>query len=458
MDNSERLAKWRKKKEAEGGSIGHQSGTVDPVDLPEAPPTRQASEYEGPSAAELAAAAPGASPRRAGPVPPRAATAAARIDGDTRRLNDLLPDDEALAAQRRKLVETAYADGRARLQRIALYALLPLLLLAAYLGLVAPHYFQSYSSFSVLSAGESDAGPAGSMMGIGFGPQLTDSYTVKEYLRSAEAMALVDKQEKFLDHFDKSQGEGALEFYRDRIGLTVDQQEGIVALRVDARTPEDSVRFANALLDLGQAKVREIAAQIEEDQLALLKDEVEDSERQLKTALKELQTLQVARSEIDPRMSAEGIFTIINELETNLAEQEAQRAAILSNGLDQSPLLPRINARIAALKSQIARQEARLVQARDGNTVQRSIALFENAQAEKVAAETALAAARETYDRARVRGVDQRKYLVVIAKPMLPEGPTRSRLFDMSLALAGALALYIAVRYAMLRRRRDNDA
>lgn len=411
MDNSKRLAEWRKRNKGIDASVR------------ETNPRSVAEGIEG-------------------SVTEKKKHSTDDLDAKRRWTEELLPTTEDLAARRASNAENAYREGRIRLVKVAVFALLPIVMGIAYLGALAPQFFASESAFTVTSATDDGNAPSGglaAMGGIGF----TDGYRVKKFLLSGEALAELDRQAGFLNHFGSVEASEALSFYRKRISLTIDQQEKIITLVVDAKSASDSVRFANVLLKLGQAKVRAISKQIDQDQLAVLEDEEQEARTRLTSAMRELQTVQIARSEIDPRKSAESIFSIITQIETDLSEQEAQRAALLSNGLNQSPLLPRINSRIAALQSQIERQENRLVAASSSDTVQRSIALYEAAIARKEAAEAALEAARETLDRARLRGLDHRKYLIVIARPMLPASPETSRLFYVLLGLGGLLTLYI---------------
>lgn len=428
MDNDKRLAAWRKKNQDIGAPASAELAT---------------------SGSTLSGAAGAAEDRRT-------SAASDRLDEERRRAEDLLPTSEDLVARRAANAEKAYRSGRVRLLKVALFALLPVVAGILYLGIFAPQFYASESTFTVSSTME-DGGPSsGGSAALG-GISFTDGYRVKEYLLSGEALAALNREEDFIGHFGDVEPAEALEFYRDRIDVTVDQQERLISLVVAARSARESVQFANALLALAQEKVRSISNQINQDQLASLQEEEAKAEARLNAAVGDLQAVQISRSEIDPRRSAETIFSIINELETDLSEQEAQREALLANGLNESPLLPRINARIAALRSQIERQGNRMVEASSSDTVQRSIALYDAAVARQKFAETALKAARETLDRARLRGLDQRKYLIVIAQPMLPQEVEQSRLLKVLLVLAALLTLYIILSYLSLRRRYLSD-
>ncbi|MWV26655.1 hypothetical protein [Aurantiacibacter rhizosphaerae] len=373
-----------------------------------------------------------------------------------REIESLLPTDGDVTARLDELNRRERRRHTKRLRSLALFGLLPVLLALAYFAFIKENYFQTEASFAIQTVNSSPQSPAASILGIGGGGGgMTDGYRVREYLQSAEVMQIMEKEHGYLSHFH---GEPTgnprldLDFYRNRIGIQADQQEGILTLTVEAVSAEDAVRYADILLELARAKVRDISRSIDEDQLADLVSVQEDAQDQLNLAQARVQEVQIRQAELDPRVSAEGIYTIINNLEVQLAEADAQRQALLSNGLTESPFLPRLNARVQALENQIAEQQKRLGGSGGDTSLGRSVAAFETAVAERDAAAETLASARSTVQQARLRGLEQRKYLVVIAQPMQPVAREESRLLDILLILAAALVAILIVGLVMLRR------
>lgn len=373
-----------------------------------------------------------------------------------REIEALLPSEVDVSARLEELNRRERRRQIGRLRNIALFGLLPVLLALAYITLIKEHYFQTEASFAITTVNSAPQSPAVNLMGLGGGGSgMTDGYRVREYLRSREVMQIMEREYGYLSHFEGDAGiEGALDygFYRDRVSVLVDQQEGLLTLNVDGATPEDAVRYADILLDLARAKVRDISQTIDEDQLEDLLEVEQQAQDELAQAQGRVQEIQTRQAELDPRLSAQGIYAIINNLEVELAEAESRRQALLSNGLSESPFLPRLDARIEALQRQIAEQQGRLTSSQEGGSLGRSLALFEAAVAERDAAATALAAARETLQQARLRGLEQRKYLVLIASPMQPLEREESRLLDLLLLLLGALVVILIAGFIMLKR------
>lgn len=356
---------------------------------------------------------------------------------------DNIAEQLASAENRRRLRTSS------RIKSAVAFGLAPLALVLLYQFLLSKSFYQTESTFSISSIQDNQMQPTGGLLGIsGSGSGLSDGYKVREYLLSSEVMNLMESKHGFMKHFGNSSidpfsrpitfsplGIDHLDFYNKRVSISVDQQEGLLKLRVQANTPKDTVRFANLLLGLGRDKVAKIYTRLNDDQLADLlraKTEVEDK---LALANARVQEVQLTRSDIDPAQTASGIYAIISGLEVELAEQEAQRSALLRNDLNRSPFLPRLNARISALKQQLSKQKARLVDPSSRTSVQRSLANYDAAVAERKIAETELESLLRTIEQAQLRTLEQRRYLIVIAKPIYPTSSYNSAFFSVLLLL-----------------------
>ncbi len=373
-----------------------------------------------------------------------------------KEIEALLPTDADVSARLEELNRRERRRHTKRLRSLALFGLLPVLLALAYFAFIKETYFQTEASFAIQTVNSAPQSPAANILGIGGGGAgMADGYRVREYLRSAEVMQIMEQEHGYISHFEGDEPAGPnldLGFYRDRVTILADQQEGILTLSVDAASSADAVRYAGILIELARSKVGDISRSIDEDQLADLLSVEEDAQDQLNQAQARVQEVQTRQAELDPRLSAQGIYTIINSLEVQLAEAEAQRQALVANGLTESPFLPRLNARVQALERQIAEQQQRLGGSDDDASLGRSVAAFETAVAEREAAAETLASARSTLQQARLRGLEQRKYLVLITQPMPPAEREESRMLEILLILAGALAAILIVGVIMLRR------
>ncbi|TIX50704.1 hypothetical protein [Alteraurantiacibacter aquimixticola] len=491
MDNKQRLQAWRRSRASGKGAdyvtpdadtsasedvsdlIGEGDAEVDLLKEATDKMAEQAREAEleaeleaeakaSAAVAGSAAAAPTARASASGTQVQHAARlrAARRDEEDRRReIEALLPSEADISARLATINQRDHERRVRRLRNLALFAFLPVLLALGYFAFIKSYYYQTETSFAITTVSPSEGISGAAMLGVSTGGGgMTDGYRVRDYLLSEEVRRIMQGEHAYLSHFDGQDMPGAsdagrgLGFYRDRVQVIADQQEGIMTLQVEGVTPEMAVRYAEILLDLGKQKVRDISQAIDEDQMADLVVAEQEARDRLAQAQGRVVEVQQRQAELDPRMSAQGIYTIINGLEVELAEYEAQRSALLANGLSESAFLPRINARIQALERQIAQQQERLVSSREDGTVGRTLAQFEAAMAEREAAQEELAAARTTLEQARLRGLEQRKYLVVISRPMEPQSRNESRFLGILTALAIALAAVLALGWLTLRR------
>ena len=371
-----------------------------------------------------------------------------------------LPTEEEIAAEVEADRERRRERAATLRRRVLLLIGLPLLLVALYKVVFSPPLYAARTSFAIMTAAPQGAAmpAAGLFAGAGGGPGLTDAYRIREYLLSREAMREMERRHGFLAHFSRATidpfqrpvdlpllGIDAHDFYQKRLAISVDLREGIVRLKVDAVTPEMAERFANGLLALARERTQNISEQLNADQFQALQRDVAMAQEEMRKASTVAAGIQRRRAELDPQQSAAGIYQLIGNLEVLLAEAEAERTGLTANGLSESPLLPRLNARIAELKRQIAEQRGRLVGDAGGRTVQNAAAELELATAQRRLAETSLESTMRTFEQAKLRSIEERRYLVVISAPVLPEPVKAQRIFNNLLLALAALLLLIGI-------------
>lgn len=369
-----------------------------------------------------------------------------------------LPTEAEIATEIATERERRRGRGAALRRRALLLIGLPVLLVALYKMLLSPPLFEARTSFAIMTAAPQSGAmsAAGLFGGAAGGPGLSDAYRIREYLLSREAMQQMEHRYGFLAHFREATadplqrpldlpllGIDAHNFYARRLSISVDMREGLVRLTVDATTPEQAERFANGLLTLARERTQQISEQLNADQFRALQKDVVVAQDELRKASANVAGVQRRRSELDPQQSAAGIYQLVGNLEVLLAEAQAERTSLTVNGLSESPLLPRLDAKIAALTRQIAEQRRRLVGSAGGATVQNAAVELELADAQRRLTQTGLEAVLQTFEQAKLRSIEERRYLVVISAPVLPETVQAQRLFNtLLLTLIGVLLLW----------------
>ncbi len=397
MDNEERIRRWQQQRGAR--PVSRPALTDDPLDL------------ERPMRGEAAEVRPSAAP----------AAPAARDPAV------VLPDEHALEDARLAILERRQERWRRTAGRLVLFLALPLLAVLLYVTLVATKLYEGEAAFTVQTSNSSAVSPTAGVFALGSGgTTLSDAFKAREYILSRPMMERMEQQHGFLRHFETWRMDPLTRFnsplglnrdpyryYRKRVRVAVDVQEGLLRLYVQARTPEDAVRFGNAILAASEAHVNAFSEKISTDQITALTRDVQSAERQVSDARRSLATVQAQRGELSPEQTATAVYQLISNLELQLAEARRERNSLLDQGLTDNPALPRLNGRIEDLTAQISEQRRRLASP-SGNSLVRTASEFESAAARKEIAQARWQSTLNTLQQAYLRILDQRRYFVIV--------------------------------------------
>jgi capsular polysaccharide transport system permease protein len=350
-----------------------------------------------------------------------------RAPGSEPEQRPALPDESALDEARVAIIERRQIRWRLIVGRVLVFVAIPLLAVLLYIGLIATPLYQGEAIFTVQTSSDSSSSPTAGLFAITAGSAgVADAFKAREFILSRPMMEQMEERHGFLSHFASSKVDPLTRFngpfglnrepydyYRKRVRVAVDVQEGILRLYVQARTPEDAVRFGNAILAAAEAHVNAFSEKISADQISALSRDVEGAERQVAETRRSLAAVQARRGELSPEQSATAIYQLISNLELQLAEGKRERDALLEQGLTDSPLLPRLNARVDELTSQIAEQRRRLVNP-GGGSLATTVNEFETASSRKEIAQARWQSTLNTLQQAYLRILEQRRYFVIV--------------------------------------------
>lgn len=331
--------------------------------------------------------------------------------------------EEARAAIRYRRRE----QWRKILRRTGLYVGIPLLAVLAYIALIATPLYQGEAVFTVQTSADTGSAATAGLFGLGSSTgAVADALKTREYILSRPMMDDMEKRYGFMSHFESSDmdllerfrsplgiNRDPLDYYRKRVRVAVDIQEGMLTLYVQARTPADAKRFGTAILSAAERQVNDFSERMRADQVDALARDVQDSEREVADARRGLAVIQARRGDLNPQQTAAAIYQLISSLELQLAEAQRERNSLLDQGLTNSPLLPGLNSRVEELRSQIADQRQRLANPR-GRSLVRTVNEFENASARKEIAETRYETTLKTLQEAYLRILEQRRYFITV--------------------------------------------
>ena len=320
---------------------------------------------------------------------------------------------------------------------VGLMVVLPTVLAAIYLGLIAAPRYVSEAQFVV-------RGPS-----TGTDSQLTnmvqghsdilrsgdDSYVVIAYMLSRDAMRQLISDDGLLDVFNRSEadflwryprwlwGDSEEHLYRHYlkfVSVDYDDTTGISTLDVQAFRPEDAQKIANALLGHAEALVNKLNQRAEEDAIAAAQREVAESKINAFAEQDKVTAFRKQTLVLDPMLVSKGALDTIASLALNEAQTNASLAEMLKSS-PENPQISDLRLRIAALEDQITKERQAL--AGGNNSMAPLLAEYERLSLERSFADRTFVSALAMLESARLDALRQRLYLDRISNPPISDYP-----------------------------------
>lgn len=348
-------------------------------------------------------------------------------------------------------VDPRHVRRRRRFRVIGIGVLIPTVLALFYYALVARPQYSTEMLFTVqgLEPQQPDL-----LSGIGL-PAITrpsnDGLVVVEFIQSQAMVSSLAEDYGFdaaysdpsLDPWARIPATESLEdktdFWLDRVTAAHDPVSNLVSVEVRAYTPEDSLRIAEGVLRESEEVVNALNERVQNEAVRVAEAEVEGRREDYEQARRRVVASRANRAstlETDTAQQA----TLISNLEGQLANARIERAGMIAQFRPSSPQIQAIDERIAAL-------EAELEDARGGRGVPET--------SRDVSAQTALLDyefAQQAYYRAieaRRQAITnrehERRYLISVVPPRLPEESDYWGRFANVLAIALGAALIMSI-------------
>jgi capsular polysaccharide transport system permease protein len=375
---------------------------------------------------------------------------------------DPLPQPDGIEDARTDILLRRRRRWRQFLGRFGLFVALPLLIVLLYVELIATPLYQGEAVFTVQTSGQAAASPTAGLFAVGGASStIADAFKAREFILSRPMMDYMERRYGLLSHFDTYKMDpltrlrSPLGFNRDpypyylkRVRVQVDVQEGILKLYVDGRTKADAIRFGNGILAAAEAHVNQVSQKMTDDQISALTQDVQSAERQVADTRRSLAMVQARRGELSPEQTAATVYQLISQLDLQRADAERERDSLLDQGLTNSPLLPRLNARVAELKSQIAEQRRRLASP-GGASLATTLNEYEGASSRKEIAQARWQSTLNTLQQAYLRILQDRRYFVIIVGMSAATFPAVRDLLGIAVPILLLLAFLYALVFAL---------
>jgi len=259
---------------------------------------------------------------------------------------------------------------------------------------------------------------------------LLDGTLVQDYLRSPDAMAVLDQRVGLFRAFPNGSADPAhplprnpsnearLKFYRSVVSARFSLTRQVVDIEASGRTPAEAQRLARGVVLISEEFINRYNARVRQDFVTTAEQELAAAAQKLTIAQANMATLRNATGRLDPAAEATMIGSVIQQLEIQRVGVAAEVEAMQKLGGPDSPRLQRLTAELGQLDRSIEAQRARLVGS--AGAVSTSLASFETATAEHEFAVQSVEEARKEVSLAKANYARQHKYLLTVASPSEP--------------------------------------
>jgi len=327
---------------------------------------------------------------------------------------------------------------------------LPTLLATAYFGLIASDVFISESHFVLRSPGKQTVSGLGAILqGAGFNRATDDTYAVRDYILSRDALRELEQQfglvkafgsanVDILSRFAGIDGDDSFEalhlYYQKRVGLEVDSVSTNALLRTSAFSARDAHQINEKLLELSEHLVNQLNERGRQDMIRFATAEVATAEKNAKAATLAVSAFRARKGVFDPERQSALQLQLVSKLQDELIATTIQLAQVRALTKD-NPQIPSLKERVGSLQSEIDKETAKV--AGGDRSLSSQSADFERLALDRAFAEKQLAIALTSLEQARSNALRKQLYLERIAQPSVPDVAVEPR------RLRGVLATFV---------------
>ncbi|WP_155886568.1 hypothetical protein [Acidovorax sp. JHL-3] len=340
----------------------------------------------------------------------------------------------------------------------------PTMLATLYFGLMASDVYVSESRIVVRSPDRQVATGLGALLkGAGFSRAQDDSYTVRDYVLSRDALKEIDDTlsvgKSFAsDSVDRVSRFGGLDFdtsfealhryYQKKVDIQQDSASSITTLTVRAYAAQDAQNINQKLLELSEGLVNRLNERGRQDLISSAASEVAEAEAKSKSAALALSTYRNAKGVVDPERQATVQLQQVAKLQDELIATKTQLAQ-LKAFTPQNPQIPALQTRASTLQAEMAAETTKVT---GGElSLANKAAEYQRLALEREFADKQLASALASLEQARSEAQRKQVYIERIAQPSLPDvalEPRRLRsilaTFVLGLVAWGILSMLLA--------------
>ena len=247
-----------------------------------------------------------------------------------------------------------------------------------------------------------------------------------------------------------------LSFFRNQLEVVPQELSGAIVLRTSAFSAQEAYRLNASLLEQAQRFVNDVNQSISADQQAFAEQQVIFAQKRLITASDELEAFQDRYGQLNPLEEQSATTRFITGLESRLVDLKVEEASLRRQYRDpDAPEVAYVADQVAELERQIQDEREKAVGS-GGRDLNKLVNQSERLEADVTFARDALASAMRAADNSRMESQRQLKFIVMLSKPMMPQGPDHSWRWKAFISCLGVLIVIWGVGGFMLTAlRRD---
>lgn len=323
---------------------------------------------------------------------------------------------------------------RLRLNHILFVAIVvaPLLLLSAYMYLIASDRYESFASTTITEEKTSSASIDLSMLGLSNTAADSDALILKQFIESKDMLVYLDEKIRLREHvtssdidfYSRMSSDASLESFHDYynwiIYVTYETDSKLLKISVQGFDPHYAQGMLKVIVARSQAFMDEINDRVTREQMQFFDKEIATSEARLKAAKQDLISFQRENRLLTTESEGQAILATIQSMEQSLAQKQSDLSARLEVLDKSAPQLQTLTLEIRALHHQIEEAKNRLAGSSD-NSVTELDSKFRDIQLNLEFVTNIYKSNLNALEQARLEAARRLKFLVVVNEPSLPQ-------------------------------------
>lgn len=297
--------------------------------------------------------------------------------------------------------------------------------------------------------------------GTGNNINRSDQLLLREHLRSPDMANKLDRLLGLRKHYghegdwlsrlwggEAASNERFYDYYLRRIEVEYDEFAGVLVVKAQAFTPELAQNLTQALVEQGERFMNSMAHGIAQEQVDFLQTQVQQLHAKVQQSRAALLAFQDKEGLISPEAAAQVVASIVASLQGQLADLQAQSAAMQAYLVDDHPNLVLVRQRIAALEKQIAQEKAKLASP-GGRTLNRTAEAYAQLELQSQFDLDMYKTALTALEQGRLEAIRTLKKVSVLQQPNLPQDALEPQRLYTSLVWLCVIALVAGVLHLL---------